>query len=157
MGMLSKVVNWARRSSPWILHFNSGSCNGCDIEILAALTPKFDVERFGITLQGSPRHADVLLITGPVTKQIEKRLVRIYNQMPDPKFVIVVGTCGSTAGVFSGSYSTNNGVDNVIPVDVYIPGCPPRPQAIIDAVVKLLEKLEPKKNDNSEGAKNGKN
>ena len=153
MAILSKVVNWARRSSPWILHFNSGSCNGCDIEILAALTPRFDVERFGITLQGSPRHADVLLITGPVTEQVKKRLVRIYNQMPDPKFVIVVGTCGCTGGVFSGSYSTNNGVDNVIPVDVYIPGCPPRPQQIIDAVVKLLAKLSP--NNKNGGTNNG--
>ncbi|MGQ4915834.1 MAG: NADH-quinone oxidoreductase subunit B family protein [Candidatus Asgardarchaeia archaeon] len=154
MAILSKVVNWARRSSPWVLHFNSGSCNGCDIEILAALTPRFDVERFGITLQGSPRHADVLLITGPVTEQVKKRLVRIYNQMPDPKFVIVVGTCGCTGGVFSGSYSTNNGVDNVIPVDVYIPGCPPRPQQIIDAVVKLLAKLSPNKDKNG-GTNNG--
>jgi NADH-quinone oxidoreductase B subunit len=132
------LKEWARRTSPWAVHFNSGSCNGCDIEILAALTPRYDLERLGVKLQGSPRHADLLIVTGPVTRQARDRLLRIYEQMPEPKHVVVVGSCAISGGVFDGCYNCLGGVDQVIPVDVYIPGCPPRPQAIIDGLVKLL-------------------
>ena len=142
---LQKTMNglkkWARINSPWVLHFNSGSCNGCDIEILATLTPRFDVERLGIKLQASPRQADILLVTGPVTRQARERLLRIYEQMPEPKFVVAIGGCAISGGVFQGCYNVANGVDNVIPVNAYIPGCPPRPEAIIDGVVKLLSSL----------------
>ncbi|MEA1958288.1 MAG: NADH-quinone oxidoreductase subunit B family protein, partial [Chloroflexota bacterium] len=117
-------------------------CNGCDIEILAALTPRYDLERFGIVLVGSPRHADVLLVTGAVTRQMEPRLKRIYAQTPDPKVVIVVGCCGTEGGVFHESYNLVGPVDQIIPVDVYVPGCPPRPEAIIEGVVKAWLKLE---------------
>lgn len=144
MNLLDQIKTWARVNSPWIIHFNSGSCNGCDIEILATLTPRYDVERFGIKLQGSPRHADVLVCTGPVTRQARERLLRIYEQMPEPKFVVAVGPCAISGGVFQGSYNCMGGVDKVIPVDAYIPGCPPRPEAIIDGVVKLLGKLQGK-------------
>src|SRR5512142_2509416 len=99
-GTLEKIKTWARVNSPWVIHFNSGSCNGCDIEIVACLTPRYDLERFGVKLQGSPRHADVLLATGPVTRQARERLVRIYEQMPEPKFVVVVGSCGISGGAF---------------------------------------------------------
>jgi len=126
----------------WVYHLNTGSCNGCDIEILAALTPRYDIERFGMVLVGSPRHADVLLVTGPVTRQMEPRLKRVYEQTPDPKLVIVVGACGSEGGVFYESYNLVGPVDQIIPVDVYVPGCPPRPEAIIEAVVKAWVKLE---------------
>jgi NADH-quinone oxidoreductase B subunit len=140
------VVNglrtWARVNSPWVIHFNSGSCNGCDIEILATLTPRYDLERFGIKLQGSPRHADVLICTGPVTMQARDRLVRVYEQMPEPKFVVVVGSCGLSGGVFEGSYAVLGGVDTVLPVSAYVPGCPPRPEAIIHGVVALLDSLK---------------
>ncbi|HVO70555.1 MAG TPA: NADH-quinone oxidoreductase subunit B family protein [Aggregatilineaceae bacterium] len=139
---LDQVKLWARLNSPWAVHFNSGSCNGCDIEILATLTPRYDVERFGIKLQGSPRHADVLICTGPVTRQARERLLRVYEQMPEPKFVIAVGSCGISGGVFDGCYNVVGCIDKVIPVDVYVPGCPPRPEAIIDGVVKLLGKLQ---------------
>ncbi len=139
---LDQLKTWARVNSPWAIHFNSGSCNGCDIEILATLTPRYDVERFGIKLQGSPRHADVLVCTGPVTRQARDRLVRIYEQMPDPKFVVVVGSCGLSGGAFQGCYNVVGGVDEVIPVSAYIPGCPPRPEAIIDGIVKLLGSLK---------------
>jgi NADH-quinone oxidoreductase B subunit len=132
------LKEWARRASPWAVHYNSGSCNGCDIEILAALTPRYDLERLGVKLQGSPRHADLLIVTGPVTRQSRERLLRIYEQMPEPKHVVVVGSCAISGGVFGGCYNCLGGVDQVIPVDVYIPGCPPRPQAIIDGLVKLL-------------------
>lgn len=141
---LDEVRTWARLNSPWAIHFNSGSCNGCDIEILATLTPRYDVERLGIKLQGSPRHADVLLCTGPVTLQARDRLLRTYEQMPEPRFVIVVGSCGITGGAFRGCYNIVGDISELIPVNVYIPGCPPRPQAIIDGVVKLLASLQKK-------------
>ena len=142
MSLLSKVINWARLKSPWILHFNSGACNACDIEIIATLTPQYDVERFGIQLKGSPRHADVLVCSGPVTRQIRDRLVRIYEQMPQPKFVLAVGTCACSGGVFKGCYNVTGGIDTIIPVSAYIPGCPASPMAIMDGVVKLLAGLE---------------
>jgi len=144
MGLIKKIVNWGRIKSPWILHFNSGACNACDIEITAALTPIYDIERFGIQIKGTPRHADVLVCSGPVTKQIESRLVRIYEQMPEPKFVIAVGTCACSGGVFKGCYNVKAGINSVIPVSAYIPGCPASPTAIIDGVVKLLASLEDK-------------
>ncbi len=138
-----RLKNWARRTSPWAVHFNSGSCNGCDIEILATLTPRYDLERLGVKLQGSPRHADVLIVTGAVTRQSRDRLLRIYEQMPEPKFVIAVGSCGITGGVFQGCYNIVGSLDEVIPVNVYVPGCPPRPEAIIHGVVQLLQSLSP--------------
>src|SRR5512137_2771051 len=138
---MNGLKKWARVNSPWVLHFNSGSCNGCDIEILATLTPRFDVERLGIKLQASPRQADILLVTGPVTRQARERLLRIYEQMPEPKYVVAIGGCSISGGVFEGCYNVMDGVDKVIPVNAYIPGCPPRPEAIIDGVVKLLSSL----------------
>jgi NADH-quinone oxidoreductase B subunit len=142
--VLNEVKSWARINSPWAIHYNSGSCNGCDIEILATLTPRYDVERFGIKLQGSPRHADVLICTGPVTLQSRDRLKRIYEQMPEPKFVIAVGSCSISGGVFQGCYNIVGSIGDVIPVNVYVPGCPPRPEAIINGVVQLLESLKKK-------------
>ncbi|MCX5709235.1 MAG: NADH-quinone oxidoreductase subunit B family protein [Candidatus Omnitrophica bacterium] len=142
MSVITKVVNWARLKSPWVLHFNTGACNACDIEIVAALTPRYDIERFGMIIKGTPRHADVLLCSGPVTKQMESRLKRIYEQMPAPKFVLAIGTCACSGGVFKGCYSVKAGIDSVIPVSAYIPGCPASPKAIIDGVAKLLASLE---------------
>jgi membrane-bound hydrogenase subunit mbhJ len=143
-GILEEVKTWARINSPWAIHYNSGSCNGCDIEILATLTPRFDIERFGIKLQGSPRHADVLICTGPVTLQSRDRLLRTYAQMPEPKFVVAVGSCSISGGVFAGSYAVIGSISDVIPVNVFIPGCPPRPEAIIYGVVQLLNSLKKK-------------
>jgi NADH-quinone oxidoreductase B subunit len=142
--ILDGIRTWARINSPWLIHFNSGSCNGCDIEILATLTPRYDLERFGVKLQGSPRHADVLICTGPVTRQAYDRLIRTYAQMPEPKFVVAVGSCGLSGGVFDGSYNVVGGIDEVIPVNAYVPGCPPRPEAIIHGVIALLESLKKK-------------
>ncbi|MGI6554374.1 MAG: NADH-quinone oxidoreductase subunit B family protein [Bacillota bacterium] len=142
--MLQSLVNWARVKSPWLVHVNTGACNGCDIEVLAALTPRFDVERFGILLQGTPRHADVLVCSGPVTRQVKDRVVRVYEQTPGPKFVVAVGTCACNGGVFRGNYCVLGGIDQAIPVDAYIPGCAARPDAIIDGVIKLLLKLQGK-------------
>lgn len=141
--MIDKIVRWARVKSPWILHFNTGACNACDIEIVAALTPKFDLERFGAQLKGTPRHADIILCSGPVTRQIKDRLTRIYEQTPEPKFIVAVGSCACSGGVFDGCYSVMGGIDTTIPVAAYISGCPVRPEAIIDGVVKLLERIDP--------------
>lgn len=146
-----RIETWARVNSPWAIHFNSGSCNGCDIEILATLTPRYDLERFGVKLQGSPRHADILICTGPVTRQARERLQRIYEQMPEPKFVIAVGSCALSGGAFYDCYNVLGGIDKVIPVDVYVPGCPPRPEAIIDGIVKLLDKLQKNQGHRGEG------
>ena len=142
MKLFRRIMTWARIKSPWVLHFNTGACNACDIEIIAALTPRYDLERFGVQLKGSPRHADVLLCSGPVTRQIEDRLKRIYEQMPEPKFVVAIGTCACSGGVFQGCYNVKAGIDTVIPVSLYVPGCPASPKAIIDGVVKLLKSLE---------------
>jgi NADH-quinone oxidoreductase B subunit len=142
--VLDGIRSWARMNSPWAIHFNSGSCNGCDIEILATLTPRFDLERFGVKLQGSPRHADVLIATGPVSLQARDRLIRVYEQMPDPKFVVAVGSCGLSGGAFQGCYNVVGSIGDVIPVHAMVPGCPPRPEAIIYGVVALLNSLKPK-------------
>ncbi len=135
-----RLRTWSRVQSPWAIHYNSGSCNGCDIELLTIITPRYDVERFGVKMQGSPRHADVLIVTGSVTLQSRNRLIRIYNQMPDPKFVLGLGSCAISGGVFHDCYCVvKGGVDKVIPIDVYVPGCPPRPEAMINGLLTLLE------------------
>jgi NADH-quinone oxidoreductase B subunit len=139
--MFERVIRWSRKKSPWILHLNSGACNACDIEVVAALTPRFDVERLGVLLRATPRHADVIVATGPVTRQLRDRIIRIYEQTPDPKFVIAVGACAMSGCVYRGAYNICGGLDQVIPVNVYIPGCPVRPDAILDGVVKLLNTL----------------
>jgi NADH-quinone oxidoreductase B subunit len=136
------VKKWARIKSPWLIHFNTGGCNGCDIEFVAAITPRYDVERFGILLKGTPRQADILGVTGPITMQVAHRVLRVYKQMPEPKFVVAIGTCAVSGGAFKDGYSVYGGVDTILPVDVYIPGCPPKPEAIINGIVKLIEKIK---------------
>lgn len=131
--------------SPWLLHYDASSCNGCDIEVLACTTPKYDIERFGIINTGDPFQADILLITGGVNNQCEQVVKQLYEQMPNPKVVVAVGICACTGGVFKDCYNIKGGIDTVIPVDVYVPGCAARPQAIIDGVVKALEILEEKR------------
>jgi Ni,Fe-hydrogenase III small subunit len=121
---------------------NSGSCNGCDYEINALNNPFNDIERLGIHFVASPRHADMLMVTGTVTRNMELALIKTYNATPDPKLVIAVGACACSGGIFKDSYANLNGIDSVLPVDVYIPGCPPRPQGIIYGILKALEKME---------------
>jgi len=131
--------------SPWILHYDGSSCNGCDIEILACLTPLYDIERFGIINTGNPKHADVFLITGAINEQNEPVVKNLYAQMPDPKVVIALGICATSGNFFRECYNIKGGVDKVLPVDVYVPGCAVRPEAIIDGIVQALGILEEKR------------
>lgn len=127
------------RRSPWLLHYDAASCNGCDIEVLATMTPVYDVERFGVINTGDPMQADILLVTGGVNEQNAEVVKQIYDQMARPKVVVAVGICACTGGVFKECYNVKGGVDKVIPVDVYVPGCAARPESIIDGVIKAVE------------------
>ena len=127
------------KRSPWLLHYDGSSCNGCDIEVLACLTPVYDVERFGVVNTGDPMQADIFLITGGINTQNQAVVLQLYEQMPKPKVVVAVGVCACTGGVFKDCYNILGGVDTTIPVDIYVPGCAARPQAIIDGVVKAVE------------------
>lgn len=127
-----------------VYRVDCGSCNGCEIEIFASITPMWDPERFGFKLVASPRHADILLCTGPVTRQMYYPLLRAYEAMPNPKIVIAYGACGSTGGIFHDAYSVWGGVDQVIPTDVWIPGCPPHPASTIYGIATALGLLEQK-------------
>jgi ech hydrogenase subunit C len=131
--------------SPWILHYDASSCNGCDIEVLACLTPLYDIERFGIVNTGNPKHADVLLITGSINEQNIPVVKMLYEQMPDPKVVVAIGICATSGGIFQECYNVQGGIDKILPVDVYVPGCAVRPEAIIDGVVQALGILEKKR------------
>lgn len=130
------------QKSPWLIHYDGSSCNGCDIEVLACLTPRYDVERFGIINTGNPKHADLFLITGSVNTQNVDVIKNIYDQMGEPKVVIAVGNCANTGHFYADCYNILGGVDKVIPVDVYCPGCAARPESIIDAVVQGLAVLD---------------
>src|SRR5512142_43353 len=134
MNPIQKLVATARRQSPWIYCANAGSCNGCDIEIGASLNPRYDPEQIGVLRQGSPKHADILLLTGPITLRTRDAVCDLYDQIPGPKAVVAIGSCPASGNVFAGSPSIAAPAENLIPIDVYVPGCPPRPQAIIQGI-----------------------
>src|ERR1035441_5918866 len=134
----------AFKKSPWIIHYDASSCNGCDIETLACLTPIYDAERLGVINTGNPKHADIFLVTGAVNPQSRDVIRNIYHQLPEPKVVVAIGACAASGGIFRDCYNVSGGVDTVIPVDVYVPGCAARPEAIIDGVVKGLAVMEEK-------------
>jgi Ni,Fe-hydrogenase III small subunit len=123
-----------------IREIDAGSCNGCELEIHALNNAFYDLERFGLRFVASPRHADVLMVTGPVTKNMREALERTYNATPDPKWVVAVGDCAANGGIFAGSYAVTGGVSNVVPVDLHIPGCPPRPIDLLKGLLALVEK-----------------
>ncbi len=138
--------------SPWLLHYDGSSCNGCDIEVLACLTPVYDVERFGVINTGNPKHADIFLITGGINAQNEPVVKQIYAQMPNPKVVVAVGICACNGGIFKECYNILGGVDKVLPVDIYVPGCAARPEAIMDGVVQAVALLDEKRKQFRKGA-----
>ena len=138
MALLEKVCKKAFAKSLWVYHANTGACNGCDIEVINVLTPYYDAERFGIKLVGSPRHADVILVCGPVTRQVAPALKRLLDAVPRPLLVFAVGSCATGGGAWFDTYNVLGGADKVIPVDFYIPGCPPRPEAILYGVALAL-------------------
>ena len=123
-----------------IREVDAGSCNGCELEIHALNNAFYDLERFGLKFVASPRHADVLLVTGPVTKNMREGLLRTYNATPDPKWVVAVGDCAASGGIFAGSYAVEGGVKDVVPVDLHIPGCPPTPTALLKGLIALVER-----------------
>lgn len=137
MGLYNRII----KRSLWVFHVSASPCNNCDIEILDLLTPRYDVERFGIKLVGSVRHADVLLVTGVVGDKISSRVKRLYEQATKPVFVVGVGTCPTAGSTFKDSYTRVGPLDQVIPVDLFIPGCPPKPEEMINGIVKLTEQL----------------
>ena len=129
------------RRSLAIREVDAGSCNGCELEIVALNNPIYDIERFGIQFVASTRHADMLLVTGPVTRNMELALLKTYRAMPEPKVVVAVGACGISGGIFGENYASLGSVDKVVPVDVYIPGCPPRPQALLYGILLAVGRL----------------
>ncbi len=132
------------KKSPWFFHYNASSCNGCDLELLAALTPMYDPERFGVINTGNPKHADILLITGTMNARNVEVVKHLYDQMASPKAVVAVGICATSACVFREAYNVLGGTDSVLPVDVYVPGCAARPEAILDGILRAAEVLEEK-------------
>jgi len=142
--MLKELCAKALPKALWVYHANTGACNGCDIEVIDVLTPYYDAERFGIRLVGSPRHADVILVSGPVTRQVAPALQRLLEAVPAPKLVVAIGSCACGGGAWFDSYSVLGGADRAIPVDYYIPGCPPRPEAILYGVALALGLVEKK-------------
>lgn len=141
MKLWTKLLSYCRRRSPWIFHMNSGSCNGCDIEIVASLSPRYDAEQLGVRLEGSPRHADILCVTGPVTCNSVHAIETVYEQTCGPKAVVAIGSCPATTNVFVDSPTLAGPLSNHVPVDVFVPGCPPRPDAIIQGIAKAADIL----------------
>jgi Ni,Fe-hydrogenase III small subunit len=141
MNPYKKLMQIARGKSPWVYCVNTGACNGCDIEVSAGLTPRYDAEQLGVRREGSPKHADILVISGPVTLRTRDALLDIYNQIPNPKAVVAVGSCPASGNIFAGSPTVYGAVDQFIPVDVYVAGCPPRPQAILQGIAEAAELL----------------
>lgn len=138
---------WSLKKSPWVFHVNTGACNNCDIEVVNCLTPKYDVERFGIKLVGSPRHADALLVTGVGTCQAVPRLLEVYRQTPKPCAVFLIGACATGTGIFSNGYHVKGPIDEILKKEdpnaiiAYVPGCPPKPEAMISGIVKTLQAI----------------
>lgn len=145
------------RRSPWLLHYDGSSCNGCDIEVLAAMTPVYDAERLGVENTSDPMQADIFLVTGGINEQNAPVVKQLYNQMPRPKVVVAVGICACTGGVFKDCYNIRGGVDTTIPVDIYVPGCAARPQSIIDGIIKARDLFQKRSDEHDEYERTHKN
>ncbi len=136
-----RLVCACRRRSPWLFHLNAGSCNGCDIELVAALSPRYDAEQLGVVLQGSPRHADILCVSGPVTRNTVDAIRTVHGQVCGPKAVVAIGSCPASTNAFVGSPTVDGPLERHLPVDVFVPGCPPRPDAILQGVARAVQIL----------------
>ena len=143
--MFKNLITESMSKSPWLFHINAGSCNGCDIELVAVLTPRYDAERLGFKLTGTPRHADVVVVTGPVTKQVLPRVLRAISQVPEPRVIVTMGSCPQSGNVFRGSYSVAGPLSKYVDVDVDIAGCAPKPEAIIDGLALAMKILSEKR------------
>ncbi len=143
--MINKIINNSMTKSPWIFHINTGSCNGCDIELVAVLTPRYDAERFGFKLTGTPRQADIVVVSGPITSQSKDRLIRTLAQVPEPYCVVTLGSCPQSGNVFKGSYSVEAPLDRFVHVDVAIAGCTPKPEAIMEGLYEAAKILKEKR------------
>jgi Ni,Fe-hydrogenase III small subunit len=149
-GFFEKVISWARKKSPWVYHLPCGGCNGCDIEVAACITPRYDIERFGMKLMNNPRHSDILLVTGTVPAQLTESFKRVVSQVPEPKVVVAIGSCACSGGIFAKEgYSVRAPVANLVITDIKVPGCPPKQEAIILGAIKALEILGQKNSKNS--------
>jgi Ni,Fe-hydrogenase III small subunit len=140
---LRRRIQGRLRRSLHIRHLDAGSCNGCDWEIATLLNPYYDLQRLGIDFVASPRHADLLLVTGVMTRNLEEAALRTYEAMPEPRLVVAVGACAISGGVFAGTYAARDGVGDVLPVDVLVPGCPPRPEALIQGLLVAVGRMAP--------------
>lgn len=145
--MFKNLIADSAAKSPWVYHINTGSCNGCDIELVAAVTPRFDAERFGVKLAGTPRHADIVVVTGPVTAQSKERLIRTLEQVPEPRVIVAMGSCPNSCNVFKNSYSVEGPLDKYCHVDVTIAGCTPKPEAVLAGIVQATEILKQKRKE----------
>ena len=145
--MFDKLIDKSMSKSPWIFHINAGSCNGCDIELVSVLTPRYDAERLGFKLTGTPRQADIVVVSGPITLQTRDRLVRTLAQVPEPRVVVSLGSCPRSGNVFKGSYAIDGPLDKYTHVDVSVGGCTPKPEAIVAALAKAAEILEEKRKE----------
>jgi Ni,Fe-hydrogenase III small subunit len=139
---LQKRIKSVLGHSLHIRHVDSGSCNGCDFEMNALSNPYYDIQRFGVNFVASPRHADMLMVTGGVTRHLEQALLKTYNAASHPKMVVAIGACASGGGMIGSTYANHGGVDKIVPVYVYVPGCPPRPEAIIEGILLSLNRYE---------------
>ena len=147
--MFKNLITESMSKSPWLFHINAGSCNGCDIELVAVLTPRYDAERLGYKLAGSPRQADIVVVTGPITKQSLPRVLRAISQVPEPRCIVTMGSCPQSGNVFRGSYSVCGPLSKYVHVDVDVAGCTPKPEAVIEGLATatkiLMEKRQNKK------------
>ena len=155
MNIFEGLLSISRRKSPWLYCLNAGSCNGCDIEIAATISPRYDPEQVGALRQGSPKHADILLVTGPLTLRTQDALRDIWGQIPRPKAVVAIGSCPASGNVFAGSPTVVGSLDQVIPVDIYVPGCPPRPQAILQGCIHAARLLAEGKTHDQQATREG--
>jgi len=143
--MFKNIISESMEKSPWIFHINAGSCNGCDIELVSVLTPRYDAERLGFKLAGSPRQADIVLVTGPITTQSLPRVLRTIEQVPQPRCIVTMGSCPQSGNVFRGSYSIAGPLSKYVDVDVDVAGCAPKPEAVMDGLVLATKILKEKR------------